>query len=317
MGEPEPAAAGEEPAGRPPVSGVRVGVGLLLGAVVVLVVILDALLGRGQAFAAAAPGTGLLLAALSAAALLEVYALLERVGVLSHARYGATASLVLLSARAWLPVAGVRPRDAALLGDLGLLLAVLAPLAVAVATRPGKDRPEADPDVVRRCAGTALGLLFVHLPIAMLLELRLAPPLDGVSDLAPTGLVLVFLVALSCKVGDSAAYFAGRTIGRHPLCWVSPKKTWEGAVAGAAAGAAAGGLFGASLGVPFRHALAMALLVNLAGQGGDLLESLLKRACGAKDSGRTFGEMGGALDLIDALLLAGPVGYGFHRIVLA
>jgi phosphatidate cytidylyltransferase len=98
---------------------------------------------------------------------------------------------------------------------------------------------------------------------------------------------------------------------------VSPRKTWEEAVAGALAGTAAAGLAGSFLGLDLRHGVAFGLVVNLAGQGGDLLESFVKRRCGAKDSGSTFGEMGGALDLVDALLLAGPAAYLFHRVVLA
>ena len=70
-------------------------------------------------------------------------------------------------------------------------------------------------------------------------------------------------------------------------------------------------------GLPLPIGLSFGLTANLAGQGGDLLESWVKRCAGAKDSGNTFGEMGGALDLVDALLLAGPAAYLFHRIVIA
>jgi phosphatidate cytidylyltransferase len=153
--------------------------------------------------------------------------------------------------------------------------------------------------------------------MALLLEVRLVPAVAGMDSEVPAGLVLASMAAIGCKVGDTAAYFAGRTLGKHPLCWVSPKKTWEGAVAGALAGTAAAAILGAFFGLPLRHGLSFGLIVNLAGQGGDLLESWLKRCCGVKDSGATFGEMGGALDLVDALLLAGPAAYLFHRVVLA
>jgi phosphatidate cytidylyltransferase len=140
---------------------------------------------------------------------------------------------------------------------------------------------------------------------------------EGMRSGIPSGLVLATMVAVACKVGDSAAYFVGRTIGRLPLCRVSPKKTWEGAIGGALVGTVAAAAVGKAFGLPLHHGLAFGLVVNLAGQGGDLVESWLKRCCGAKDSGRTFGEMGGALDLVDALLLAGPAGWLFHRVVLA
>ena len=58
------------------------------------------------------------------------------------------------------------------------------------------------------------------------------------------------------------------------------------------------------------------IVTNVAGQYGDLLESLIKRRSGVKDSGRIFKEMGGFLDLLDSLLLAAPVGYLFVRIVV-
>ena len=59
------------------------------------------------------------------------------------------------------------------------------------------------------------------------------------------------------------------------------------------------------------------LVSGLAGQGGDLVESYLKRALDVKDSAKTLGEMGGALDMVDALLLAAPAGYVWVRLLLA
>jgi phosphatidate cytidylyltransferase len=301
----------------------RVGVGLLLGVVTVLVVLLDALLfAKFPAFRAAAPGTGLLLAFLSAAALREFYGIVAAAGVDSLPAYGASCSLVLLAARSVLPLAGVRPGDAAAAAAVGLLLAVLLPGVARIAFRPegakpGADAKAASPSALRPLAGTALGLVLVHLPIALLLEMRLSPSAGGMSTAVPAGLVLATMLALACKVGDSAGYFVGRTVGRRPLCWVSPKKTWEGAIAGVAAGTASAAVLGAFFGLGLREGISFGLVVNLAGQGGDLLESWVKRCCDVKDSGRTFGEMGGALDLVDAFLLAGPAGYLFHRIVLA
>jgi phosphatidate cytidylyltransferase len=307
---------------------VRVGVGLLLGIVAVLVILLDGILGRrpGSAYRLAAPGTGLLVALLSAAALREFYLLLGRAGIPSFPAWGALASFAILSLRAILPALGVRPTDAEAFGHAALGLAAILPAAASIGFRgsaaptaaspapPGPDEP--CPGALRPFAGTALGLLFVHFPMALLLELRLAPAVPGMSAQVPPGLVLATMLVVGCKVGDSAAYFAGRTVGKRPLCWVSPKKTWEGAVAGGLAGTAAAALLGWFFGLALPHGLAFGLTVNLAGQGGDLLESWFKRCCGAKDSGDTFGEMGGALDLVDALLLAGPAGYLFHHVVL-
>jgi phosphatidate cytidylyltransferase len=301
------------------VSRVRVGVGLLLAVVTVLVILLDGLLGQSTTFRASAPGTGLLLALLSAAAMKEFCDMLRAAGLPANPGYAATASFTLLAARALLPAVGMRPGDAGSFALVGLLLAILLPAAAAIAVKPkeGEVTGPASVDPVRPFAGTALGLLVVHLPLALLLEVRLVPTVAGMATAIPAGLILTTMAAVGCKVGDSAAYFVGRTVGKRSLCWVSPRKTWEGAIAGALVGMAAAGLLGRAFGLPLHHGLTFGLVVNLAGQGGDLLESWFKRCCGMKDSGRTFGELGGALDLVDALLLAGPAAYLFHRVVLS
>ena len=317
--EPPPDAAPRAPAR---VSGPRVGVGLLLSVVAVLVILLDGLLGQRPAFRSAAPGTGLLIALLSAAALRELYALLAGAGIPSFPGFGALASFAILSARSVLPALGVRPGDAEAFGFAALAVAAVLPAAGLVGfRRAGEGERPSEPgpssaDALRPLAGTALGLLLVHLPLALLLELRLVPTAPSMATTFPAGLALATMAVVACKAGDSAAYFVGRTVGRRPLCWVSPRKTWEGAIAGAAAGTVAAGLLGGACGLPLSVGLAFGLTANLAGQGGDLLESWLKRCCAAKDSGDTFGEMGGALDLVDSLLLAGPAAYLFHRVVI-
>ncbi|MHC4923366.1 MAG: phosphatidate cytidylyltransferase [Planctomycetota bacterium] len=306
------------PARKPGVAGKRVGIGLLVAVIVVLVIVLDGVLGGKPAFRAAAPGTGLLIAFLSAFAMREFYTLLERRGISSHARLAANASFVILALRALLPAVGVRSDDAAAGALVAVLLVVLAPLASAIGFRSKEgDGDDEARSALDGLAGTALGLVFVHLPMALLLEVRLVPTVLGMDAPVPAGLVLAVMVVVACKVGDSAAYFVGRTIGRIPFCWVSPNKTWEGAVAGVLAGGAAAAALGVAGGLALPEALVLGVMSNLAGQGGDLLESCVKRACDAKDSGQTFGEMGGALDVVDALLLAGPAAYLVHRIVLA
>jgi phosphatidate cytidylyltransferase len=128
---------------------------------------------------------------------------------------------------------------------------------------------------------------------------------------------------LLCVVwaGDTVALYVGRTLGRHKLApEISPNKTWEGA-AGSLAGSllAAGVLLAladwltqwnsAKLSYPEEiwYWLALAVVVNVVAQVGDLAESALKRSVGAKDSGTLLPGHGGVLDRIDALLLAAPV----------
>jgi phosphatidate cytidylyltransferase len=133
----------------------------------------------------------------------------------------------------------------------------------------------------------------------------------------PAGLALVlFLVSIS-KLGDIAAYVVGSAVGRHKLIpAVSPKKTWEGAIAsllasvGLAAVLATVHLAG---GLSAERAIAAGVVINISSQFGDLTESLLKRAGGLKDSGHWIPQFGGAFDLVDSLFLAAPMFYGFLR----
>ena len=119
--------------------------------------------------------------------------------------------------------------------------------------------------------------------------------------------VLLFALVITW-VADSAAYFAGRAFGKHPLApHISPKKTWEGSIAGLVGSLAVGYAFHFWLTIPFGHLLAMAFVGNVAGQMGDLLESACKRSAGVKDSGGLLPGHGGILDRIDALILCIPV----------
>lgn len=130
--------------------------------------------------------------------------------------------------------------------------------------------------------------------------------------------LLFFALALNW-IGDSAAYYVGRRFGRHSLApVVSPKKSWEGAVASVAASLIFGlfylGKFMPQVS-PWEIA-AMAIIGNIAGQFGDLAESAIKRGAGVKDSGTMLPGHGGMLDRVDSSLFALPVVYGIHRICL-
>jgi phosphatidate cytidylyltransferase len=118
--------------------------------------------------------------------------------------------------------------------------------------------------------------------------------------------LLLFALVITWA-GDSVAYFVGRAMGKHPFApHLSPKKTWEGAVASFAGSLLVGFAFSWWLSAPVPHLLAMAGVGNVAGQAGDLLESAYKRSAGVKDSGALLPGHGGILDRIDALILAIP-----------
>lgn len=138
------------------------------------------------------------------------------------------------------------------------------------------------------------------------------------------GLFLALWVVVAAKFNDVMALLIGSLIGRHPLAPnVSPKKTWEGFFGGLIGAALFGALFVfffkryfPPVFTPLLAALG-AIPVALAGTVSDLLESVLKREAGRKDSGGLIPGIGGFFDLLDSLTMAAPVGYVVLRLILA
>ena len=144
-------------------------------------------------------------------------------------------------------------------------------------------------------------LLLVALPLTYAVRLH------GISLV---GKYLLLFSLVITWIGDSAAYFVGRAIGKHPFApHLSPKKTWEGAVASFLGSILIAIALAAShlVNIAVMHLIGMAAAGNIAGQIGDLLESAYKRSAGVKDSGTLLPGHGGVLDRIDALILAIPV----------
>ena len=121
----------------------------------------------------------------------------------------------------------------------------------------------------------------------------------------------ILFTLLVTFLGDTGAFYAGRTFGRRPLYpAVSPKKTWEGLAGGVlASGVVASIVAAAMLPVPWHHVLPLGLFMGLWAAAGDLLESMLKRAANVKDSGTLLMGHGGVWDRIDALSFNIPVVY--------
>lgn len=125
---------------------------------------------------------------------------------------------------------------------------------------------------------------------------------------------------LLVKSSDIGAYAVGMTLGRHKLIpWLSPGKTREGLAGGIATAALVGtGLAALTPGdsiaaIPLWLGAVAGAVAALAGQAGDLAESLLKRDAGVKDSGAMLPGMGGILDVVDSLLFAGPALFWLFR----
>jgi phosphatidate cytidylyltransferase len=157
---------------------------------------------------------------------------------------------------------------------------------------------------------SAGGLIFVVLPLSAVVRLH------GVDVVGPRLLLFTMILVW---VGDTAAYFVGRGIGRWKMSpSISPNKTWEGAAANFLGAMLVAAVFGYwSTGIPPAHMLAMAAVGSVAGQIGDLFESSWKRSAGVKDSGAILPGHGGILDRIDALILAAPaVWYYFQWTIL-
>jgi phosphatidate cytidylyltransferase len=121
---------------------------------------------------------------------------------------------------------------------------------------------------------------------------------------------ILFALAINW-VGDVAAYYVGRSIGRHRLFpKVSPGKSWEGAIASTIAAVIFGCWFGTQFNLlPIGLMAVLSAIANIAGQIGDLAESAFKRGAGVKDSGTLLPGHGGFLDRLDSTLFTLPVVY--------
>jgi phosphatidate cytidylyltransferase len=164
-------------------------------------------------------------------------------------------------------------------------------------------------------AATFFGWFYVFWLLSFIGKIYYLPTVQG------TWFLLYFI--LVTKFSDLGAYLVGSLIGKHKMApKISPGKTWEG-FGGAivvstivsvitiyAAGPALAPLKGA-------HAIILGVLLSGLAVVGDLVESLMKRETGVKDSGTLFPGIGGALDLIDSLLFNAPIFYIYCRLTLA
>jgi len=149
-------------------------------------------------------------------------------------------------------------------------------------------------------AWTLAGILYLGWLLSYLVALR------GLDE----GRNWVFFALFTTFASDTAAFFVGRALGRHKLApKISPGKTWEGTIAGVFGAIIASLLFTLLIPISYWQIVALGILVSIFGQLGDLVESLLKRNMGVKDSGRLIPGHGGFLDRIDSVVFAGVVVY--------
>jgi phosphatidate cytidylyltransferase len=171
-------------------------------------------------------------------------------------------------------------------------------------------------------AVTCLGLFYIYFLPSFVLSLRHLNPHTGliggpVEDWNVFGHKMVVATIVLAKGCDVWAYLAGRMLGKHKAFpRLSPGKTVEGVVAGLAGSVLASiFLWWDQVGVlphnifSLKLACLLGFCIGLAGMMGDLAESLLKRSAGAKDAGTIVPGYGGAMDVVDSLMVAGPVAY--------
>jgi len=162
--------------------------------------------------------------------------------------------------------------------------------------------PMPDEQWIADMGRAVLGPIYICLPLAMLILI----------DMRPEGNIWILFLLIVIFTNDTGALYIGRLFGRHKLYEsVSPNKTWEGAVGGLISSFIAAAIF---LYFSRIHGLMLdifilVLLLSVMAQIGDLVESMLKRIYGIKDSGRILPGHGGMLDRIDALLFSIPVLY--------
>ena len=161
-------------------------------------------------------------------------------------------------------------------------------------------------DALASTGAIVAGIAYVVLPWSFMILIRSR-------ELGAMFLATLFLCTWSC---DVAAYFVGSRFGRTLLCSrVSPHKTWEGFIGGAAASFMCGGLMALIFSFPPMPLLLMGLLCGVAGQLGDLGESVLKREAGVKDTGSLIPGHGGLLDRFDSILVNGTLAFVIFELV--
>jgi phosphatidate cytidylyltransferase len=236
------------------------------------------------------------IALVTAGAAIETFRLLRAAGYPSLQVIG-TLLAVAVVADAALPV----PIEGS-----GLILVAIGAILIAIGAFASDD-----PRVgLATWMTTLFGAIYAALLSFVVRLGEIAPALPATAPLqvieAQRGWILLLVLAVWSY--DTGAYFAGRRFGRHRfLAHISPSKTYAGLVGGVLATTVVVTLMLAALGQAPIGGLVLGPLVAFAAQGGDLAESMLKRAAGAKDSSNLIPGHGGLLDRLDSFLFAAPV----------
>jgi len=229
------------------------------------------------------------------AGLFEFYSMLEKRGVLAYKYFG-----ILLGIAIPLTIY----MEFKLTTGWEFLFITAACFAVFIMQLMRRDTDHA----VLSISTTIFGILYVSWFFSFVIRIKFLPGGAG----------LVAFLILVTKASDMGAYVLGSLFGRHTLIQrISPKKTWEGAIAG---------FFSSILiafvtaplvpQIPQGHILYLGAFLGVISQIGDLYESLLKRDCQIKDAGGIFPGLGGMLDVIDSIIFTAPIFYFYIKYIL-
>jgi phosphatidate cytidylyltransferase len=225
----------------------------------------------------------------------EVFRLLKAAGYQSLPLFGTALAV------AFVLEAAVQPA-----GDKGILLVAVGVVLAGVGAFSRQD-PR---DGLVAWIATIFGAVYVGMIAFVLHVASTGPVIPAGAPLTQIGAERgwILLLVLGVWSYDTGAYLVGRQIGRHKfLTHISPSKSIEGLIGGLVASTVVTMLMLAAVGQNPVGGLVLGPLLGLTAQAGDLAESMLKRAAGAKDSGALIPGHGGMLDRIDSFLFAGPV----------
>lgn len=243
-------------------------------------------------------------------AMLEFYAIIRQIGIPVFKNIGIGCGIILICTT-W-GVYTFNGGGKAAECELAVLFGSFVAICIRQFPQKFNDQP------IMTIACTMLGILYIPFLFNFFIKLGLSWGQNNfLSSAGLTGRLLSFYLIAVVKCTDIGAYLTGTNFGKHKLFpRLSPGKTWEGFLGGLLFGMAVSlmlfmachGQFGYKIMTLF-DALLLGILLPLLGMVGDLIESLLKRAGGAKDAGNIIPGMGGLLDVLDSLLLAIPFFY--------
>jgi phosphatidate cytidylyltransferase len=250
--------------------------------------------------------------------LLAVVALHELFGLFRGGGYQPRRSAGYLSVSLFVIAAALRARVGLDWTGLALVTSIIASLSVEL---PRRNRQHELLHWSLTLSGaTYIGWTLAHFVLLRAIETPLSP--NGwlaFLGLEPGAAWIVFVLAITF-LSDTGAYFTGRLLGYHRMApYISPNKSWEGALGGLIFATLTGVFLVYLLGLPIQlwAGALLGCIGSIAGQAGDLAESLIKRQVNIKDSGHLIPGHGGMLDRVDSLLFTAPVLYYMITIMLA